>query len=202
MLHDPSRSPFGRDFIMRRAKPQLSTLAFLAAATIATAHAEPKPHGHSMNLSISPIHLLFPVAEVQAELYVHELASVALIGGYGQITATRSGGDSVTFDVLEVGGQARAWFYGSSQEGAMAGVEVLYLRVDGEFDDVTGVGAGAAISALAGYRWVWNAGFLIDLNGGVSYLAARAEATDGEDTDTQSDSQIAPALNFNLGWAF
>jgi hypothetical protein len=182
--------------MMRRAWPV--AIVFVAGA----AHAGPKEHGDSFNVSVSPLHLLLPLVELQAEVYATPVVSLAAIGGAGQATVERSGEPDQTYDVWEAGGQARAYFFGSTQEGAFAGAEVLYAHVSGRTEGVTGLGAGTEIGGIVGYKWVWDGGFLLDLNGGVGYLAVSAEAHDSTDEDSQSDSQTIPILNFNLGWAF
>ena len=46
-------------------------------------------------------------------------------------------------------------------------------------------------------------GFALSIQGGVAYVAARADAKDSSGrTASASDSSIAPLINVNLGWAF
>lgn len=179
------------------------TCAALALAAATAAHAAPRDdRDHSVALSFSPIHLLFPILEVQAEFLVSDVVSLSAILGYGQVTVEVNG-DEQAFSTLELGAQVRGYFYGSSEGGAYAGGEVLYVRVEGESDGVTGVGAGTAIGPLVGYKWTWD-NFFIDLNGGVQINVIGAEAEDSETGETASDEQsaVGPLLNFNLGWSF
>lgn len=154
--------------------------------------------GHRASISFSPIHLLLPVVEAQVEVYLGERLSLAAIGGGGQATVT-SGDVKETFTVWELGGQLRFYFHGSSEEGAHVGSEVLWARVEGDVDGTGALGNGLAAGIMAGYKWVWDGGFLIDLNGGAAYAVARAESDDGDEAE---DSRVLPILNFNLGWAF
>ncbi|MCA9546850.1 MAG: hypothetical protein KC613_20735 [Myxococcales bacterium] len=149
---------------------------------------------------MSPIHLALPVVEQQAEFLVSDALSVAAIAGFGKV----SDGLSTTEDsltVLEAGAQVRGYFYGNSEGGAFGGVEALYVSIDGEVDGVTALGSGLELGAIAGYKWTWD-NFFIDLNGGVGYVVAKAEANDGDRSESASDSDIIPILNFNLGWSF
>ena len=180
----------------------LISLACLLASLLASgAHAAPdRGRGHSAAISLSPIHAFLPMVELQAEFCLTPSFSVAVIGGVGQITTT-SGTEEQSFSVFEGGAQGRFYFYGTTEEGAFAGLEALWVQVSAEADNVSGVGNGLAVGPLVGYKWVWD-NFFIDLAGGVAYGLVSAEATDGEDTQTASDSDVIPIVNFNLGWAF
>lgn len=183
-----------------RSRTALLMLA-LAALTAAPAIAAPaEDRGHIIALSASPLHLLLPLFEAQAEIYVSRPFSVVVIGGYGVVSAEVDD-RTVDFSVIEAGGQARFYFYGTTEEGAYGALEGMYTGVDGELDGVVGVGAGVSGGPLVGYKWVWD-NFLIDLALGGQYLALRAEATDGDDTETATDGEFAFNLNFNIGAAF
>lgn len=182
-------------------RPALMLAAALALGATA-AHAAPRTdRGHSVAISASPLHLLLPLFEVQAEIYAGEALSFAAIVGYGQVTVEVDGNDPLTLSVLEIGGQGRGYFYGSSEEGAFGGVELIYTSVDGSLDGVTGLASGVAVGPIIGYKWVWD-NFFIDLNGGASYVLAQAEASDGEESASASESGVVANLNFNLGAAF
>jgi hypothetical protein len=186
-----------------RVAPLLAATALLATGT---ALAGPKAHpDHKAAISISPIHLVFPVVEIQAEFYISSQLSASVIGGYGSITAEATSIGQTTeykFSVFELGAQLRGYLYGTSHEGAFAAFEVLYVGIDGETGNVTGQGDGTSLGALLGYKWVWDAGFLIDLAAGVQRAEVTATASDGSQSATETEAQIGPALNFNLGWAF
>ena len=175
----------------------------LALLGSTTAIAAPDRHpGHHVALSISPIHLVLPVAEVQAEIYLGTQLSAALIGGYGVVTAEVNNKDE-SFTVWEAGGQIRGYFYGTSTEGAFGALELLYTGVDTEIDTISGQADGLAVGAVAGYKWVWSSGFLFDLNGGISRVQMTAEAQDQSgNQENKTESKIMPVLNLNLGWAF
>lgn len=80
----------------------------------------------------------------------------------------------------------------------------MYAHVSGETEGATGVGNGLGAGPIIGYKWVWDSGFFIDLNGGVLFLVAEAEAeaTDGQTTSSDEASTVGPNLNFNLGLSF
>lgn len=177
-----------------------TTLALLLTLTVA--HAAPRnDRGHTVGISFSPLHLVFPVGELQVEVFLSERFTLAVIGGFGRVTAELSDGSEADFDVVELGGQFRWYFYGGAEEGAVLGAELLYAKVDGEVDDVRGVGDGLAPGIFAGYKWTWD-NFFIDLNGGVSFISVEAEASDGDETETREETEVGPLVNFNLGWSF
>ncbi len=174
-----------------------ATLGVLVAAPLSSARAASADLDNKVALSMSPIHLLLPFVELQAEIYATDVISVSLIGGVGSVTVT-SGREDHKFTVWEGGAQLRAYFVGDVQEGAFAGAEALYVAVDGRLEGHSAIGDGLAVGPIAGYKWTWGSGFFIDLNGGISYGFLRAEASG----DKAEDSQIIPIVNFNLGFAF
>lgn len=178
--------------------PLLIALAALLAAPAAAAPRDDR--GHVVGLSVSPLHLILPVFEAQAEIYVSAPVSVVALVGYGKVSIEVNG-DPTDFDVFEIGGQARFYFYGATEEGAYTALEGIYTGVDGEIEGVIGIGRGVSGGPLLGYKWVWGH-FLLDLAAGVQYLAVSAEASDGDETEEASGGEFAFNLNFNLGAAF
>ena len=168
----------------------------------AFALAEPESgRGHTVAVSISPLHLILPMVELQAEYLAHPKFSASLIGGYGSIEAKNSWGETLKLDVLEVGTQARGYFYGTSEGGAYGGLEVLYISIDGGSAYGFGVGSGTSVGGFAGYKWTWE-NFFIDLNGGLASIVITAEATDGAETAKEEKRKTGALLNFGLGLSF
>lgn len=190
---------------MNRTLLALAPALALTAPTLADA-APRSDRGHHVAISLSPLHLLLPVFEVQGEVLFADHFSASVIFGYGSVDVDiegEVGSESETFDVLEVGAQLRGYFWGGNEGGAYGGAEFMYLEIDGDFDGLIGIGAGTAIGPVIGYKWTWD-NFFIDLNGGVQFVVANAEAEDRETGEqaTEEDSAVLPNLNFNLGWSF
>lgn len=155
-------------------------------------------------LSISPLHLLAPVVELTGEVRVHRKIGVAAIGGYGAVRAEPGG---PRFSVWEVGGQFVGYPVGHFDHGMQLGAEVLYVGVSGADGagsvKVSGAGDGLAAGPFVGYKLATKVGFSFNVQGGVQYMMARAEAssTSGA-TASASDSRVIPLLNINAGWSF
>ncbi|MSP74292.1 MAG: hypothetical protein EXR76_19345 [Myxococcales bacterium] len=176
----------------------------LFASFVFPAFALPKPEsgrGHTVAVSISPLHLIMSVVELQAEYLAHPQFSASLIGGYGSIEAESSLGETLKFHLLEVGTQARGYFYGTSEEGAYGGLEVLYISVDVGTADVSGVASGTSVGGFAGYKWTWE-NFFIDSNFGLQNVGVTAGATDGAETAKAEKRKIGALANFGLGLSF
>jgi hypothetical protein len=142
---------------------------------------------------------------VMIEVRVAERIGVSLIGGYGKVKAESSYGETRSFPVYEVGGQL-AVYPMSSFDGLQVGMEALYLHVsvDDAESDVKAAAAGFAVGPLVGYKLVTSGGFTFLAQGGIEYVAIRAEAssTSTSESATAGDSRIIPLLNLNLGWSF
>ncbi|MEK6608476.1 MAG: hypothetical protein AABZ30_12520 [Myxococcota bacterium] len=151
---------------------------------------------HTMSITISPIHLSLPVAEVTAEFRLADSIGVAAIGGFGSV-----GG----FSAYEVGGHFRWYPVGSFVHGMQLGAEVLYLGIsDDDIGEsgVSGSGNGFAVGPFIGYKIATNVGFTFDAQLGVEKVFARAEASSGSASATAEAETTIPLLNLNVGWSF
>lgn len=164
---------------------------------------------HLVYIGISPFHLFFPIVELQVEARLHRKIGVALIGGYGsvKVDAPTLPQGEIRFKVWELGGQIVGYPVGHFDHGMQLGVEVLYAGVLGDttVDGVTVSGSanGLSLGPLIGYKFAADIGFSLNIQLGIAYVTARAEAkaNNGQQAESTSDSTFAPILNFNLGWS-
>jgi hypothetical protein len=160
-------------------------------------YAPPPPPEHPrrvFSLTISPIHLLFPVVELTGEARVHDKVGIALIGGAGKYTDPNVTGISAT--VYEAGAQVRVYVIGDFRHGMQVGGELLYLHLND--DRVAISGEGLAVGPFLGYKIMIDAGFTFDAQVGFEHISARAQGNGA----TPSDKSIIPLLNLNVGWSF
>lgn len=164
---------------------------------------EPEPR--DVSVTLSPLHLIFPVLELTAELRVVDGFGVSVLGGYGSISVEDSLKQEVRFRVFEIGGQL-SWYPLKPFDSLNVGAELVYLNVDtDELNDakVSGVAEGVTIGPFVGYKLVTSGGFTFLAQGGFQYLAYEAEARDSSGNSAQeSDSRWGPLLNLNIGWSF
>jgi hypothetical protein len=160
-----------------------------------------------VSLTLSPLHLFLPVVELQAEVRLGDIAGVSAIFGYGSISLEDDVGDAFRASALEAGGQVT--FYPLEPfESFQLGLETIFLRLDADDETrsgttITGFGEGLAIGPFIGYKLITEGGFTFFVQGGVEYVAIRAEAeTSRGDVGEDEDSLWIPLLNLNLGWSF
>lgn len=172
----------------------LSTLALtmlVAASPAAADGAHPR-----VAVTVSPLHLFVPMAEITVEARVAPRIGVAVIGGIGAI---RDQATDERIRLFEGGASARYYVLGSFRHGLQLGAEALYVHADATAD-ATGVqAAGLGLSPFVGYKWTHRTGVTVDTQLGVTYLAARADADTGATAETRD---VAPMLNLNLGYSF
>lgn len=165
---------------------------------------EPEPV-RNVSLTLSPIHLLLPIFELTAEARVVDHFGLAVLGGFGSVTAENNAGESEKFSAYEVGGQA-LWYPMKPFHGLHLGAEALYLKIasdDMNDGQVRGTGTGLAVGPLVGYKVLTSGGFTFVAQGGVEYVAIQAEANDKAGNSAQEDeSRWIPLLNLNLGFSF
>lgn len=179
---------------------KLASMVVVTLGLVGTAHAQetpPKPKPlPTVAITISPIHLIFPVVELTVELRAHDKVGVAAIIGAGQVTP-EDGGEPV--GVFELGAQGRYYVLGARRHRVNLGLEVLYIRADAAQGGVTATGDGFSIGPFAGYKYTADIGFTFDAQLGVARTGYGARASTGE---TQSDAKTSPLLNLNVGWSF
>lgn len=193
------------------AAPATGAPATAAAAPAANANDRPtteatkrddKVEDHSVYLSFSPFHLLFPIVEGTAEVKLHRKIGVAGIFGAGSMKA---GG--YKFKVWEVGGQFVGYPVGHFDNGMQLGVEAMYASVTtsdsiDQNTTLSGVGSGFSIGPMIGYKLATKVGFSFNIQGGAAAVVARAEVSSGSATAKAEQSTIVPILNINVGWSF
>jgi len=158
----------------------------------------------TISITLSPIHLAFPIVEVTGEYALAPQFGVAGIFGYGSMTVDNSSGKSVKMPVLELGGQAAYYVLGSFRHGMQLGGELLWIKVSPPKDQgVTVAANGVAAGPFLGYKWVADFGLTLFIQGGYEFLFAQAKATDATGREIQSSADGGvPLLNLNLGWSF
>ena len=176
--------------------------SFLAVAFCLTgAHAQSM---QKLSVTISPIHLAFPVAEITAEYALAPQFGIAGIGGFGSMSAKDYRGKNVTYPVLELGGQASYYLFGSFRHGMQVGAELLWIKIfPPEDQGVTVDVNGIAFGPMVGYKWAARFGLTFMVQAGYEFLFAQAEAenTAGEQAESSAESGV-PLVNLNAGWSF
>lgn len=159
-----------------------------------------------LSVTISPVHLALPVVELATELRLGRSFGITAIAGGGTVEVLGE-----RFRVYEVGGQVAWYLSGDFGGGFKLGLETLYAAVDGDAQGVRALGEGVSIGQFIGWKKVWSSGFTVDLQGGVAFYVARAEASESrtespavarEGTTSVGDAEVGPLLNLNLGWSF
>lgn len=166
----------------------------------------PKDSDEIVTLTISPLHLIFPILQLTGEVRVTPHLGVSVIGGYGTIAVQTSTLQDTRVSAYELGG--RVIGYPLKQfKSLQLGAEVMYLKVDtgGAISgtNVSGSGAGVAFGPLVGYKIITPAGFSFVAQFGIQYLSAQAEAHDTSgNRDSAKDNRFLPLLNLEIGWSF
>jgi len=176
------------------------------AADAPTAQPKPKEEPRELRrayVSFSPVHLVFPVVELTAEVRLHPRIGIAAIGGFGNVKAS-----GLSIPIWEAGGQFVAYPVGDFDHGMQLGAEALYMGASAQKSEagttVTASAAGLSTGAFVGYKLATRVGFTFNLQAGVAYLTASgdAKATGSSATATASASTWAPLVNANVGWSF
>jgi hypothetical protein len=179
-------------------KLALSTILVAAAVGNAAAQPEtPAPAGEPSRLAsvtFSPVHLQFPIVEINAEFNVAPHTGLAVIGALGKISDSMS---NISGTATEVGGQFN-YYPLRKFAGLHGGFEVLYLRISDVNVDTTVSGAGLSAGPYIGYKGMLPLGLTFVAQLGVDFIAVEAKSS----TATMKDRKVFPLLNLNVGWSF
>lgn len=182
----------------------IASMAVLLTTAPAARAETPPPEGavtarvespsHVVSLTISPVHLIFPIVELRGEYAVSDDVGVSLIAGAGSIEASVDG-QRESFGVFELGAQLAWYAVGDFDNGFQLVAELLGASVSGRSSDVDGLlGQGIAASFLLGYKATFDFGLTASLQAGVGFAFARAE--------DETASALSPNLNLDIGWSF
>jgi len=156
-----------------------------------------------VSITNSPFHLAIPVLELMAEYQVAPEIGVAGILGAGSMTETDSWGDESEIPILEIGAQLNYYLLGNFDKGMQVGLEVLYLKISDEDEDVSVSVKGLAIGPYLGYKWTAGFGLTFDIQAGYEKLLFRGEAEDSFGFEIEEEEETGiPLLNINIGWSF
>ncbi len=144
--------------------------------------------------------------ELTAEAKPVDHFGIAVIGGYGSISAQDYLGDNYHFKAYEVGGHLVGYpLPGHPFDSLEFGAELLYARVVTDRTDisVSASGDGLAVGPFVGYKLLTSVGFTFVAQGGFEYITARAHANDTSGNSAgNSDTKFIPLINLNIGWSF
>lgn len=170
---------------------------------------KPPPPEHSVAITISPVHLIFPVVEIMGEVKLLPNLSASLILGAGSLTIPATTGiPQSKARAYEAGAQFVFYPVGDFEHGMQLGAEGLFAYVDGAVKPTNGgadiVYGGKALStgAFLGYKVSAGIGFTFVAQLGAAYTSVLAEAAQSTIQVSATKSGISPLLNLNVGWAF
>jgi hypothetical protein len=172
-------------------------LAMVTSANLAAAQESGEGTEDSKNavtISMSPVHLIFPMLEAEVEFKAHPRIGVGLILAGGRVSDKDR---TVSATAYEIGAQFNYYLL-KPFAGLHLGVEGLWLTAGDVMQDSSITAQGLAIGPYVGYKVQTGLGFAFIAQGGVSYLAVKAESS----TAMASESKVSPLLNLNVGWSF
>jgi hypothetical protein len=167
------------------------TVMILLLVLSSTAHAEDT---QKVTVTWSPIHLVLPVVELEAEFSPAPHVGGAVILGAGQVS---NESETITATVYEAGLQFNYYFM-DNFSGLHAGAEVVYAHVGGVDQDATATGLGLSAGPYGGYKLLTSIGFTFVAQLGAQVVHISAENS----TDMKSENKVGVLLNLNIGWSF
>lgn len=152
---------------------------------------------------VNPLGAFFGSAQLAYEKAFNEKNSILVAPSFGFF---KSGGFKYT--TLGIGGEYRFYFKQDAPQGFYAGPGAGVTFGTVKIEDFTGQGdesktniTGFSVKGIAGYQWILNGGFVLDLNAGIQYLNLKFKDDDGAFA-VGAFSGILPALGFSVGYNF
>jgi hypothetical protein len=184
--------------------------AFVAAAMLSLralpAHGEPAPERaprKSLTVSANVLSPFFGVYYVEANVPVSSRFSLIVNANHFPLHSgpwlarTTAAGAGVNYNFQ--GTAPRGWHVEAIAEALFAS-----WRHEGSSDETSPIVVGSSFSALAGYRFVCDAGPVLDLGLGLAriHIPSGTAGADGEAVSSGAVSRFYPAPKINIGWAF
>ena len=166
-----------------------------------------KPAGPRVSITLSPLHLISPIFELEVEAQIVPHFGAAIIGGIGSITTepTVSGLAAQKFSAYELGAQLVGYPLQPFSSLQLGG-ELLWIKVSTETfqgQQIRADAGGVAVGPFIGYKLLTKVGFTFFAQGGFQYVVVKADAADDQGNTASADkSAFIPLLNLNVGWSF
>jgi Protein of unknown function (DUF3575) len=156
-------------------------------------------------IKVNPIGFLFGAGSVAYERALNEKSSIVVAPQFGGF---KFGG--VKYSSAGLGAQYRLYFSNTktAPEGFYAAPNVSFIsgkiKYDGfeEGDESKDKFSSFGIGALAGNQWVFNSGFVIDLNAGFSYQSFNYKNDDNVTGASLKGNGVFPRVGFAIGYNF
>lgn len=155
-------------------------------------------------IKVNPVGFLFGAGSVAYERALGAKSSFVIAPQFGGF---KFGG--VKYSSLGLGAQYRAYFSKSKSapEGFYAAPNVNFvsgkIKYDG-FDEESAKDkfTSFGIGALAGNQWIFNSGFVIDLNAGFSYQSFKYKNDEDVNGFNLKGNGVFPRVGFAIGYNF
>jgi hypothetical protein len=157
-------------------------------------------------VKLNPLGFLFGAGSVAYERALNEKSSIVIAPQFGGF---KFGG--IKYSSAGIGAQYRLYFSktNTAPEGFYAAPNVSYVGGKIKYDAVDEDGnkekdkfSSFGIGALAGKQWIFNSGFVIDLNAGFSYQSFNYKNDEDVTGINLKGSGVFPRLGFAVGYNF
>lgn len=175
-------------------------IAACLLVSISTAFAQKESSTQNV-IKVNPLGIFLGNASLSYERALTEKSSIVVSPSFGFL---KFGG--FKYSSFGIGAEYR--FYLSKTKTAPAGLYVApgLGYTGGSVKDEDGNGDKTNFSSftakgIIGHQWVWDSGFVLDLNGGIQYWGFNYSNSNGV-FSTAKASGILPVLGLGIGYAF
>jgi hypothetical protein len=180
-------------------KKIIFSAAIVLFSTAVFAQSDVKPNV----IKVNPLGFLIGSANLGYEHALSEKSSIVLLPSFGML---KSGG--FKYSDYGLGAEYRIYFTGSAPRGTYVapGASALFGTAKVDYSDGSSASktdiSGFSGKAVIGHQWVWNSGFVLDLNGGIQYVSFNFKDKTGDFAGQSALSGILPALSASIGYNF
>lgn len=181
-------------------KKIVSTVILIGFSCLSVAD-EQDIQGKEYSLSFSPLHFIYPMFRLTAEMKVDEKLGVALIGGSGRLEGEIVSGK---LSVNELGAQLNYYYDDGFNRGGHFGVEVVDKVVDYSDPSSSSSARSSSIGVYYGHKYLGQSGFtFISQIGYQKYreIIISSSTLSGDSVYAGQDTS-GVLLNLNMGYSF
>ena len=180
-------------------KKVVFSAAILLFSTALFAQSDVQPNVIKLN----PLGAVIGSVNIGFEHALNDQSSVVILPSFGMIKSS-----GFKYTTYGIGAEYRFYFKETAPKGTYVAPGVSAQFGTAKIEDSNGGDnsktniSGFSAKAIIGHQWIWNSGFVLDLNGGIQYVNFNFKDKSGDFAGKNALSGVLPALSVSFGYNF
>lgn len=151
----------------------------------------------SSTVTVNPIGILFGIMSAEYETALSPSTTIGIEGLYWKPSL----GSDFELSALGLGGGMRKYLRGRAHEGFYLGGYLSYASLTGTYKDDSASVQVIGVSGRAGFKSVYNSGFVLDLGVGIG-TPISTSISSGDFSESDVSGALGTSFSIGLGYAW